>query len=226
MSAPIRTKVPRDASANGPSRTQGATRETPVRRLKPPPEIWEMVHPVRTAQFKPVQTFVVRVGSSWANLLLLAIVVALISGICATVWRLRGASGLPGPTTSQTRSTTEPSANRESRNSDTTKPLEESPTLSDTAIAVESTEANNEVPQTTSVSGKRSNKRPLRVESKASEPDSVAGTKTTEVSVSDKLQFVGGQPNDKLKHVGPLSPQLIAPLKPTSTRKAKVIQWP
>src|SRR5688572_16652901 len=82
MSAPIRSKVASDAKHQNPP---------VVRTLKPPPEIWELVHPVDQKQFNPRQTFIRRLGSSATALSLVALVVGLVLGVCVAVLKFRTA---------------------------------------------------------------------------------------------------------------------------------------
>src|SRR5881628_2646926 len=81
MSAPMSSKIASDAEHKNP---------TVVRTLKPPPEIWELVHPVESKQFNPRLTFLRRLKSSATGLILMAIVVGLVLGVCIAVLRIRG----------------------------------------------------------------------------------------------------------------------------------------
>ena len=54
-----------------------------ARTLKPPPEIWELVHPVPSQQFKPSQALVGRIATTKAMLIALAIAAVLGGGAAA-----------------------------------------------------------------------------------------------------------------------------------------------
>src|SRR5688572_5184946 len=81
MSAPMSSKVASDGQHTNPP---------VVRTLKPPPEIWELVHPVEAKQFNPGQTFLRRLGSRATSLSLLALLVGLVSGAGFVALKFRG----------------------------------------------------------------------------------------------------------------------------------------
>jgi hypothetical protein len=79
MSAPIQSKTGLNPSGVAEDLNKPSTQdETPttgvpvVRTLKPPPEIWELVHPVPPRQFTPTRAFVNRLVTSRSMFIFLA----------------------------------------------------------------------------------------------------------------------------------------------------------
>jgi len=85
MSAPISNKIPSSAEQINPPL---------VRTLSPPPEIWELVHPVESRQFNPRLNFLRRLKLNATSFILMAMVVGLFLGVCVAVLRLRGVEKL------------------------------------------------------------------------------------------------------------------------------------
>jgi len=63
------------------------TNPSSARTLKPPPEIWELVHPVPTQEFKPSQALAARVATKNGLLVFLGILLA--SGAGLASWKFR-----------------------------------------------------------------------------------------------------------------------------------------
>ncbi len=80
MSAPISSKIPSRAEQINPPL---------VRTLSPPPEIWELVHPVESNN-NPRLNFVGRTKLSATSFILIAMVIGLFLGVSIAVLRLRG----------------------------------------------------------------------------------------------------------------------------------------
>lgn len=228
MSAPMSSKVAADAEHTTPP---------VVRTLKPPPEIWELVHPVEAKKFNPRQTFLRRLRSNSTGLILMTMVVGLVLGVCISVLRFRGVQ----------RSTTV----------ETTQPVQVGSTSSDNDIANPPNNSapaiDGSVPQPAEGSVSENSSRPTSPSSKrkvsiaSRRPDigsktlTEVGTNPTSPSARSQVstpdeQSTGATDNNKKsssesssakpKSNTSLSPQVIAPVKSDSTRKAKVIQWP
>lgn len=92
MSAHFRRPILSDTSPHideffddlGQEKTNGTTG---ARTLKPPPEIWELVHPVPTQQFKPTRALVGRIATP--KMMLSAIAVIALSGFGVAAWKLQ-----------------------------------------------------------------------------------------------------------------------------------------
>jgi hypothetical protein len=229
MSAPMSSKVASDAKHTNPP---------VVRTLKPPPEIWELVHPVESKQFNPRLAFLRRLRSSAIGLLLMAIVVGLVLGVCISVLRLRGVQKVTAVETiqpAQVGSTSSGNLTANPPNSSASE-IDRSVTQStDGSVSDNSRRA-------TSPSGKRK----VSVAVEARHPDIKSETTTnvgTQLAPPDRSQARASDEQStgvidsnqksssdpasaKSKSNTSLSPQVIAPLKSDSTRKAKVIQWP
>ncbi len=90
MSFPIRTSSERDSQSDTDdfdeiqySRPTGVSN---IRTLKPPPEIWELVHPVTEQKFTPGKALTARLATK--NVFMLIVAILLASGIGATSWKL------------------------------------------------------------------------------------------------------------------------------------------
>jgi hypothetical protein len=240
MSAPIRTSIASNTPrvpepVKGSPAPSGNTRTaTPVvRTLKPPPEIWELVHPVPTRQFKPGRTFVNRLSSGWTNLILLAVAVGVISGVCTTIWRLRSnqntssvapAQQMPAKQTVSTNVGSAGIGETTNATHDSATPAGDTSVIQPTDISV------NDLNRTTSVPRKRTGKKSVTVAPEQQQSNSPANAETgisqqsAGISQSDNKGSADSA-STKPKN-STLSPQLIAPLKASPERKPKVIQWP
>ena len=216
-----------------------------VRTLKPPPEIWELVHPVESKQFNPRLTFLRRIRSSATGLLLIVAVLGLVVGVCIAGLKFHGLQKATAVKTIQPRRVASPS-----NGNDTASPARSSPSAIDRAetqptdvIVIDN------LRQATSPSGKRKVSRAVEARKPDinSEPTMKSGTVSATPSalqarasdepstgITDSNRKSSSDPAlAKPKSKTSLSPQVIAPVKsdstpvkPDSTRKAKVIQWP
>ncbi|HEX6729696.1 MAG TPA: hypothetical protein VF074_06785 [Pyrinomonadaceae bacterium] len=230
MSAPISSKIASDAKHKNPP---------VVRTLKPPPEIWELVHPVDQKQFNPRQTFIRRLGSSAIALSLVAIVVGLVLGVCFTVLRLRAVPRSTavetiqpaqiGSTSSGNDSANPPNSSASAIDGRVPQPTTDesgsdnsrrttSPSIKRKAsIAVETRQP--AIGSKTATGVEETLEPPPRSQTRTTDEQSTGATDSNEKSSSDSA-------SPKPKSNTSLSPQVIAPVKSDSTRKAKVIQWP
>ena len=228
MSAPRSTKVGSDAKR---------TELRVVRTLKPPPEIWELVHPVESKQFNPRLTFLRRIRSSATGLLIMAAILGLV-GVCIAGFKFYGLQKATAVKTIQPRRVASPSSGSDAASpaKSSTSPIDSDATQPTDVIVI-----GNSM-RATSPSGKR--KVSTAVEARKpdikSEPTMKLGTVSSTPSalqarasdepstgITDSKKKSSSDPalaNPKSKTS--LSPQVIAPLKSDTTRKAKVIDWP
>jgi cytoskeletal protein RodZ len=230
MSAPMSSKIASDAEH---------TKPPVVRTLKPPPEIWELVHPVEAKQFNPRQTFLRRLGSSLIGLSLMTIVVGLVLGVCIALLRFRGVQKVTavetiqpvqvGSTSSGNDTANPPNSSASAIDRSATQPMDGN--VSDNSkratspsrkrkvsVAVEAEHPDIESETTTDV---RTHLAPpaARSQAPATGEQSTGATDSNKKSSSDSASATP-------KSNTSLTPQVIAPLKSDSVRKAKVIQWP
>lgn len=229
MSAPMSSKVESDTAHTTPP---------VVRTLKPPPEIWELVHPVEEKHFNPRQTFLRRLRSNAPGLILMAIVVGVLLGVCIAVLRIRGVQRLtageiiqpvqvgstssvndtvnpPNSSAAIDRSVTQPTDGSVSDNSRQATPPSSKRKVT---IAVKTHRPDNGSETTTDVKTNLAPP-PARLQIRTTDEQSTGATDSNKKSSSDSAS-AKPKPNTSL------SPQVIAPLKTDPARKAKIIQWP
>jgi hypothetical protein len=230
MSAPMSSKVASHAEH---------TNLPVVRTLKPPPEIWELVHPVEAKQFNPRLTFLRRLRLSATGILLMAIVVGLVLGVGIVGFRFRSVQKINavktiqpvqvGSTSSGNLTANPPNAAAPTIDKSVTQPMDAS--VSDESrratmpsgkrkisVAVEARQPDIKSETTTDV-GTHPATPPARSQAPATDKHSTGVIDSNQKSSSDAASA-------KSKSDTSLSPQVIAPLKSDSARKAKVIQWP
>ncbi len=239
------------------SNPQDETRSAPVvRTLKPPPEIWELVQPVGTRQFNPRRTLLTRLRLSATNLILIAIVVGVVLGVCTAIFRFRAANESTVKETSQPQvdstakvTDTPGQANQPTQQSQPTESSQQSPASPVEGNAAQPT-AVGESESPTVASGaapaaapSRSGKRKTSPAAEVPPPD-IASTETTMTPSAKtgpqapKSEPQPGVPGEAAKKSGAdststkptaaasLSRPVIAPPKSAPTPKPKVIQWP
>jgi len=239
MSAPARTRTtesefleefeePNFESSNGLLVT---------RTLKPPPEIWELVHPVQEKKFHPGVNFARHLVSKNVLLGLLAAVAIVAAGTAVwkyqVVQKVMAVLNAPDPPRKPlTPKTVKPVNIQASKptlpaSTDTSQPV-----VSPISPAPEES-FNTEVIQTTSTT-KRKVKRP------ASEPKrAVAGstaptsaieptprTQSTAPAIRPERATVANPAQEKPVAVKPALPESSTPAKTEQKPKPKVIQWP
>ena len=203
---------------------------TIVRTLKPPPEIWELVHPVEERQFSPRLTFLTRLRQSAINLILIAIVGGLVLGVCMAVFRFRGAQQ---PTATETRRPLQV---------DSTAKAKDTPNQPNPAPPIASTAAQPievAVSQDPAPAPSRVIKRKTSVVAGVQRTD-IASSETTlggrpqppktdqqsKAATDTEKKTVADPPAAKPKTTAALGTVLVAPPKSAPTPKPKVIQWP
>lgn len=224
MSAPMSSKIP----------SHSAHKDPPVvRTLKPPPEIWELVHPVESKPYNPRLNFVTRLKLSATSLILVAMVIGLFLGVCIAVLKLRGAQK---PTTVETPQPVQVGSTHSVN--ETANPAQSSAPPSYETVTQPTAVSASENPR---VASSPSSKRKVRNAVEAQQPEIKAETTTavrnnpeparskapaidraTDNSKKSSSDSVEAKPKSNTS----LSPQVIAPLKSDTERKAKVIQWP
>jgi cytoskeletal protein RodZ len=223
MSAPMSSKSASDAEHTNPP---------VVRTLKPPPEIWELVHPVESKQFNPRLTLLRWLRSSTTGLLLMAIVAGLVLGVCIVVLRFRGVQKMTAVETIQPAQVGSASSGNVSNPAiDGSVPQPTDGSVSDNSrratspsgkrkvsVAVEARQLDFKSETTTDV-GTHPATPPARSQAPATDKQSTGVIDSNQKSSSDSASA-------KPKSNTSLNPQVIAPLKSDSARKAKVIQWP
>ena len=203
-----------------------------VRTLKPPPEIWELVHPVAPKQRTPAMAFVNRLTSNGTTLLVLIFAALVLGGGSAfLIVRPDKFETKTSPKTSNVQrkttlnsgtASTAPAAAAETN----AAPAQDSVGLQPSSAVTP--EALNQVPAAMTLKRVRPAKKPAsvsenaiaeRVSNKPSEslPAVESGTDKKNVSESSA---------PKPKANASASPAVIAPAKPSESPKAKVIQWP
>ena len=229
MSAPMSSKVASDGQHTNPP---------VVRTLKPPPEIWELVHPVEVKQFNPGQTFMRRLGSRATVLSLLALLLGLVLGAGFAALKFRSVQSSTavektqpvqvGSTSTGNDTATAPNSSAAAIDGSVSEPTDGivsdnsgRPTPSSkkrkVSIAVEA--RRQDIGSETTNVEKSVAPPPARAESLTTNERSAGAIDSNKKSSSDPV-------SEKLKSNTTLSPQVIAPTKSDSTRKAKVIQWP
>ena len=228
-------------SALGSSKVASDAKHTElrvVRTLKPPPEIWELVHPVESKQFNPRLTFLRRIRSSATGLLLMAAVLGLVLGVCIAGLKFYGLQKATAVKMIQPPQVASPSSGN-----DTASPAKSSTSAMDRgATQPTDVSVSDNLRRATSPSGKR--KVSMAVEARKpdikSEPTMKLGTVSATPSalqarasdepsagIIDSNKKSSSDPAlTKPKSKKGLSPLVIAPPKSDSTRKAKVIDWP
>ncbi|HJX92456.1 MAG TPA: hypothetical protein VJ372_18290 [Pyrinomonadaceae bacterium] len=253
MSAPIRRPIASDTSSYLDSfdefEHEHTTGNSSAKTLKPPPEIWELVHPVSEEHFKPGDALVSRLAKK--NLFMVVVAILLTSGVSLAGWKFHipqkvaavfAEPDVPGKKSSPmtVRRTTV----------DTTKPIPSSAATMTNAAVIQPTAqgVNNNVAQPSSTASKsavrKSSKSGIRVASvataattsitttsvqpsAATKPKALLGTgESSAVSSENKNAVNATDTAAKSKPNPAASPQLVAPVKPTPAPKPKVIQWP
>ena len=223
-----------------------------ARTLKPPPEIWELVHPVPSQQFKPSQALVGRIATPKVMLMAVAIAAALGGGVAA--WKLQAPQKVAAifkEPDSPIKKSAPATATIRRTPVETTKSEPNSVGSAATeSSAVQSVpSANVVVPTTTAAVIRRVVKKPPKPSVNvadvaapnlnggvANTPSAVVTAKPKEQRSTTEQNATGAKVGNtaseastaKPKAVATSSPQATpsAPAKANPTPKPKVIQWP
>jgi len=249
MSAPIRRPIASDKSsyldAFDEFQHEHAAGHSSARTLKPPPEIWELVHPVSEEHFKPAEALVGRLANK--NLFMVVVAILLTSGVSLAAWRFhlpqKVAAVFAEPDVPAKKSV--PVTARRTT-VDTTKAIPSAAaTMTNAAVIQPTSQAvDNNVAQPTTTVRKSIVRKPTRVASvtaaattsltttsvppgSATKPKALLGTgESNAISSETKNAVNATDAAVKSKPNPAASPQLVAPVKPTPAPKPKVIQWP
>ena len=238
------------SSNNAPETEQ--IKPTVVRTLSPPPEIWELVHPVEERQSNSRGSFLRRYTPTAISIVLVVIVGALGAAIWTGDLRFRN---VQKPTTSakaqplQVDTTPAPIEKTPAPIEKTPAPIETTPAPNDTTPAPSSApQIASSVTQSTGVSvsdnSKRSTSHSIKrktgiaaqvQQGAASSSQTTTPLRTQPARQTDQQSKVAPDSDKKNsadlgtakpKSNANVNPVLSAPPKAASTPKAKVIQWP
>jgi hypothetical protein len=254
MSAPIRRPIVSDRSSYLDSfdefeheRTGG---NSSARTLKPPPEIWELVHPVSEEHFKPAEALAGRLANR--NLFMVVVAILLASGVSLAAWKFhipqKVAAVFAEPDVPAKKSA--PMTARHTT-VDATKTISSTGATMTNAAVIQPTAqgVNNDVAQPITTARMSAVRKPSKSGTRAASaaaaamPSSItttsvvpsAGTKSKAQPGTGASSVVSGENKNavnatdtaaKSKPTSAASPQLVAPVKPTPAPKPKVIQWP
>lgn len=199
-----------------------------VRTLKPPPEIWELVHPVAPRRRSPIMAFVNRITSNGTTLMILIFAALALGGVSAFL--IVRPDKLEAKTTPKTPAVQRVRATQSDTGSSSQAAPPENPSASDAAIDLPPTTATavGEVPTTPGPKKARTAKKPVSIS-----PEVVAERVSADRAQSrpvvegntekkNSLDSAAAKPKANASE----SPQLAVPAKPTESPKAKVIPWP
>jgi hypothetical protein len=217
---------------------------TVVRHLKPPPEIWELVHPVETQQRKSLLR---RYALSAISLVLFVIVGALGAAIWTGDLRFRDVQKPTGPATAQPLQVVKTPASSDTTTAPSTTPqIEDTSVTQPAAVSVTDNSTTPTQPAGVSVSDNSTKSTSHSSKRKAS---IAARIQQAAVSASEATMRLRTQPTTQTPQQSKVAPDtdkknstesstakpksnansnslLSAPPKSASTPKAKVIQWP
>jgi hypothetical protein len=242
MSAPIQSKTGLNPSGVAEDLNRPSTQdETPttgvpvVRTLKPPPEIWELVHPVPPRQFTPTRAFVARFVTSRSVFIFLAGVLVF-TGVYIG---LRSGQRIAGVTNNQVLPAKQVHSTKAGVGNSNTPALEPNASLPGVASTVDQptdvgvsenfrrkprrgikpigavTQVDNDpaVAETTTISKPDSSLQSAQLSSPTNAAEAAKVGSAASASAERKSKTT-------------LSPQLIDAPKTSTPRKAKVINWP
>ena len=234
MSSPIGNKFTGTGLSNSDEdRRQSAP--PVIRQLKPPPEIWELVHPVTSSKAKRGRPFLSRVMSKWTALVILAFVVGTAAGVGVALWNHPAArSFLSAPQTQVATPQQQPvspapaSAELAPATSNDGQPIADSTT----PPAVVSNETQPEASENTTRPSVKKGFVPRQVRTpdaalgvRVGSPTSTNNQRPTEPAVAPQ-QSSTESTSKKPKSETAEGSQVITPVKPAPTSKPKVIPWP
>jgi hypothetical protein len=203
-----------------------------VRTLKPPPEIWELVHPVAPQKRSPVMAFVNRITSNGTTLMVLILAALALGGVSAfLIVRPDKIEAKTNPKTSSVQRARPPQSGVASTAPATSQETNPAPT--DAALGLQPSttvtpETLSQVTDSPTPKRVRPAKKPVAVSQYAvAERVSIKNSETpaTVESTAEKKNSIESA-TTKPKANASASPQLIAPAKPSESPKPKVIQWP
>ncbi|MCA1576312.1 MAG: ankyrin repeat domain-containing protein [Acidobacteria bacterium] len=226
---------------------RAAAGSTVVRRLKDPPEIWDLVHPAPKG-FDARSAFVARLSSMRSAFAFRALTVVVLASVCAAVgvWLLRGVQARSNGRTDRqmtpavvVRTPTTAAANTATTHAPTANAAAPS-SVAPSAPVSTSDATHGATPPSVNVGASTTpgpsvdkpvfaRRRSLRIYSDRSDEPEKAATNDVSQPVAAPTTKTSPQtrkePVTTSNNSAPLSPQVIAPAK-SATPKPKVIQWP
>jgi len=204
-----------------------------VRQLKPPPEIWELVHPVPPRQSGHSYAFITRLVSSRSMFILLVVVILSVGGFIG----VRNGKRIAGVRTAPVETATEVNSRKAAADK---KSTEESNVPA--PVVTSSVNQTNAVGESENPKRKASRQRnkpsggAIQVSDRSAVGKSVSSPEGSEVSLpgnqktrpsANTTETPGASSVDGVAtRKSSLSPQLIDSPKTSAPRKSKVIQWP
>lgn len=203
----------------------------PVRTLKPPPEIWELVHPVAPKERSPIMAFVNRVTSNGTTLMVLIFAALVLGGGSAfLIVRPDKFESKTSPKTSNVQRTTPLHSGVASTVAPAPAETDSAPAAGAVGVqpsSVVTPEALNQVPAAMTLKRVRPAKKAASVSENAiAERVSSKPSESVPAVESTEKKSVTESSAPKPKASASASPTVIAPAKPTESPRAKVIQWP
>jgi len=203
-----------------------------VRKLKPPPEIWELVHPVAPRQPGLGHAFITRFVSSRSMFILLVVVILCVGGFIGirNGKRIAGARTAPVDTATEVNSRKAAGDKQSTEESNVPAPVVTS-TVNQTTAVDESENPKRKASRHRSKAGGDA----TQVSNRSVVGGSVSSPEGSEVSLPTKktrpsantTETAGATSVDAVStRKSSLSPQLIDSPKTSAPRKSKVIQWP
>ena len=206
-----------------------------VRKLKPPPEIWELVHPVPPRQPTPGLAFITRLVSSRSMLILLVALILCVGGYMGVRGRKQITATRTAPLATATKVDSKKAGvaadNNSTQESSVPAPVVASGVNQATAVVESenprrkaSHRRNKPIGDLTEVSNRSA------VGQSVSSPEgsevSLPGNQKTRPSVNTTETGRARSVDAVSSRKSSLSPQLIESSKTNAPRKSKVIQWP
>jgi len=253
MSAPIRRPIVSDRSSYLDAfdefeheRTGG---NSSARTLKPPPEIWELVHPVSEEHFKPAEALAGRLANR--NLFMVVVAILLASGVSLAAWKFhipqKVAAVFAEPDVPAKKSA--PMTARHTT-VDVPKTIPSTAATMTNAAVIQpiAQGVNNDLAQPITTASKSAVRKSSKVGTRVASAAPTASTSITTSSVvpsaatkskaqpgTSESSVVSSENKNpvnatdtaaKSKATSAASPPLVAPVKPNPAPKPKVIQWP
>ena len=213
-----------DASSSFTRKASGIPQ---VRTLKPPPEIWELVHPVEPRKRSGAMALVNRITSNGTTLMLLICAALAIGGVSAFL--IVRPDKLEAKTNPKTPAVQQPRPAQASVGSSVPAASDNAPASAATnGIQPATTTTVAEIPGAASPSKNRAPKKPVSVSQEVVAERVSADRSESRPAVegvSERKSSLDVAPA-KPKATTTSSPQVVAPVKPSESPKAKLIPWP
>ena len=201
-----------------------------VRKLKPPPEIWELVHPVPPRQSGLGNNFITRIVSSRSVFILLVVVILCVGGFLGVRngKRIAGARTAPVDTATEVNSKKAAADKKSTEESNVPAPVVTS-SVDQTSAVADSANPKRKASQrrSNSIGALPKIDNSSAVGESVSSPEGPAAVPSNQKTrPSANITETAGPSSVESTRKSSLSPQLIDSPKPSAPRKSKVIQWP